>query len=356
MTDQANPDPHQDGSSGAPSRTRTRQHGGRRRQAFIAAVAALAAVGVGAGLAACGGGKPAPTKTTQPPPPPTTSAPPAPNNPLTGQGPEGHVLAVKIDNVGQAQFQQAGLNSADLVYAIQVEGGLSRYLVVFDSNHVPPKVGPVRSARQTDIPLLAAFGHVGLAYSGAISGLKPDLARANLQEINPINNPNLFSNGGSAPTFIQPSQIFAAFPNLAKAQDIGLRFGAEPAGGAAASSVTARMPAASFTFTASGNQWLVSADGHPVTTTDAGRANTVNVIIQHVKVVQGKYTDYNAGHADNEVFSQTSGQGSADFYRDGKVWHGQWTKPNDTSQTQYTVGGKEMELAPGRTWIVLEGS
>jgi hypothetical protein len=33
----------------------------------------------------------------------------------------------------------------------------------------------VRSARQTDIPLLAPYGRVGLAYSGAISGLLPDL-------------------------------------------------------------------------------------------------------------------------------------------------------------------------------------
>ncbi|MBC3840586.1 hypothetical protein GXW82_10910 [Streptacidiphilus sp. 4-A2] len=69
----------------------------------------------------------------------------------------------------------------------------------------------------------------------------------------------------------------------------------------------------------------------------------------------GKYTDYNAGHADNEVFSQTTGQGSADFYRDGKVWHGQWSRPNDNAPTSYTVNGTPMNLTPGRTWIVLEG-
>jgi hypothetical protein len=286
---------------------------------------------------------------------PSTPSPSPVGNPLTGEGTAGLVLAVKIDNVGPAQFQQTGLNSADIVYVIRVEGGLSRYLAIFDSNHVPPRVGPVRSARQTDIPLLAAYGRVGLAYSGAISGLLPDLAMANLQNITPINALRRFSNDGSSPTYIRPSQVYSAFPNLAQAKDVGFRFGGAPAGGQAAGSVRVNMPAASFVFTASGGIWLVSVDGHTVMTPDQGRMSAMNVIIQHVKVVPGKYTDHNADPPDNEVFSETTGQGSADFYRDGKVWHGQWSKPSDTSPTSYTVNGQPMNLAPGRTWIVLAG-
>ncbi|HEX4787990.1 MAG TPA: DUF3048 domain-containing protein [Actinospica sp.] len=284
-------------------------------------------------------------------------APQPTKSPLTGQGTAGHILAVKIDNVGSAQTEQAGLNSADLVYVIQVEGGLSRYLAVFESSssHLPARVGPVRSARQTDIPLLEPFGRIGLAYSGAISGLLPDLAKANLQNITPAIDSRLFSNAGSDPTYVSPAKIFAAYPNLAQAKNVGFSFGTAPAGGQAAASVTARMPAASFVFTASGTHWLVSVDGRPATTVDQGRVSTDNVIIQHVDVVPGKYTDHNAGHPDNEVFSETTGTGQADFYRDGKVWHGQWSKAADGSPTQYTVAGGTMQLTPGRTWIVLEG-
>jgi hypothetical protein len=311
-------------------------------------VAGLAVIvaGIWFGLAQ-GGGSPAS-------PPSSSPASPA-VNPLTGEGAGGHVLAVKIDNVGRAQQIQSGLNSADLVYVIQVEGGLSRYLVVFDSGHAPARVGPVRSARQTDIPLLASFGRVGFAYSGAISGLLPELAAANLQTINPIAHNNLFSNGGSDPTYIRPAQIFAAFPRLAGTKDVGFRFGAQPSGGTPQSSVRVTMPSAAFTFTASGAKWLVAVDGHPVVTTDAGQANADNVIVQHVHVVPGKFTDFNAGHPDNEVFSQTTGQGAADFYRDGRVWHGQWAKPADTAPTSYTLNGAPMNLTPGRTWIVLAG-
>jgi hypothetical protein len=307
----------------------------------LASLAALAVVGA-VGVSGCSSSSP--PKAT----PPAVS-------PLTGVGTAGRVLAVKVDNVGGAQREQAGLNSADIVYVIQVEGGLSRYLAVFDSEHAPPRVGPVRSARQTDIPLLAAYGHVGLAYSGAISGLLPDLAAANLQNVAPAKAPRLFSNGGSDPTYISPAAVFAAYSTFAQATDAGFRFGAAPAGGKAAASASVSMPSASFTFTAAGDQWLVSVDGRPSITTDQGRTSTDNVIVQHVHVVPGKYTDHNAGHPDNEVFSQTTGQGAADFYRDGKVWHGQWSKATDSSPTVYTVNGVPMRLTPGRTWIVLDG-
>jgi hypothetical protein len=319
-----------------------------RRKRGLTAVAGLAVLGVGLyfGVAGCSSSSPPPAKPT-----PTV-------NPLTGVGAGGRVLAVKVDNVGDAQRQQSGLNRADLVYVIQVEGGLSRYLAVFDSATLPTpaRIGPVRSARQTDIPLLAPFGKVGLAYSGAITGLLKDLAGANLQTITPDSAPKQFTNGGSSPTYISPASIFTAFPNLAQAKDVGFRFGALPSGGKAATSVTVSMPSASFTFNASGVRWLVSVDGQSSTTTDAGPTFANNVIIQHVHVVPGKYTDHNAGHPDNEVFSQTTGQGAADFYRAGQVWHGQWSKPTDTSPTSYTVNGVPLQLAPGRTWIVLDGS
>ena len=312
---------------------------GRSRAALATAVVATAAT-AGALLAAAG----------------CSSSSPA-TNPLTGQGSGGHVLAAKIDNVGAAQTQLSGLNSADLVYVIQVEGGLSRYLAVFDSSTAPnARVGPLRSARQTDIPLLAPFGRVGLAYTGAISGLLPDLAAANLQNITPAVAPKLFSNGGSSPTYLETAAVFAAYPNLAETQNVGFQFGAAPDGGQPAASASAQLPGASFAFTASGQKWLVSVDGRAATSSGQGRVSADNVIIQHVHVVAGKFTDHNAGHADNEVFSQTTGSGQADFYRGGQVWHGQWSKASDSSPTDYTVGGTTMLLAPGRTWIVLEGS
>ncbi len=327
------------------------------REALAAATAVAAvAVGIGSYVLLAGHGNRVIHPPVSAPPSPSRLPLPSPSlNPLTGRGPGGHVLAVKIDNVGIAQDEQAGLNSADLVYVIQVEGGLSRYLAIFDSSDAPAEVGPVRSARQTDIPLLAAYGRIGLAYSGAIPGLLPELAGANLENITPDTAPDQFTNDGSMPTYIDPRKIFADYRHLAKTKYVGFRFGALPAGGRPVTSVSVDMPAAAFTFTAKGTEWLVSVDGSPSETINQGRTTTDNIIVQHVNVVPGQFTDHNAAEPANEVFSETTGSGTADFYRDGKVWHGRWSKPTNTSATAYTVNGKPMELAPGRTWIVLEG-
>jgi len=93
--------------------------------------------------------------------------------------PNGPILAVKIDNTGLAH-PQVGLTKADVVYVEQVEGGVTRLAAVY-SSLIPSRVGPVRSARITDIELLRQYGTVGLIYSGAQRRLNPLLRRAELK-------------------------------------------------------------------------------------------------------------------------------------------------------------------------------
>ena len=63
------------------------------------------------------------------------------------------ILVVKIDDT-RAAHPQIGLEYADVVYVEQVEGGLTRLAAVY-SSQLPPLIGPVRSARISDIELLA---------------------------------------------------------------------------------------------------------------------------------------------------------------------------------------------------------
>ncbi len=65
-------------------------------------------------------------------------------------------LSVKIDDVGEAR-PQAGLNSADLVTDILVEGGLTRLMATFQSQDTGT-IGPIRSARPVDADLLRELG------------------------------------------------------------------------------------------------------------------------------------------------------------------------------------------------------
>jgi hypothetical protein len=106
---------------------------------------------------------------------PTTTAAPVipPLWPLTGmladpaQVPNA-ALAVKVDNSPQAR-PHAGLNQADLVYELQVEG-ITRFMEVYHSQ-VPDRVGPVRSARSSDLDLLWNLGRPLFMWSGANGGV-----------------------------------------------------------------------------------------------------------------------------------------------------------------------------------------
>lgn len=89
------------------------------------------------------------------------------------------VLAVKIDNASAAR-PQTGLESADVVYVEQVEGGLSRLMAVY-ATRLPESVGPVRSVREADLELLRQFDRPILAFSGAQGRLLPLIDRAPLE-------------------------------------------------------------------------------------------------------------------------------------------------------------------------------
>src|SRR5580698_4386389 len=104
-------------------------------------------------------------------------------SPFTGEPVRslGPVLAVKIDNIVYAR-PQTGLTSADIVYVLPVEGGLSRFLAVF-SSHLPPVIGPVRSAREDDLEVLRQFGTPAFAYSGAAPHLLPFVHRARIVDL-----------------------------------------------------------------------------------------------------------------------------------------------------------------------------
>ncbi|MDQ1503793.1 MAG: hypothetical protein QOD57_1520, partial [Actinomycetota bacterium] len=117
------------------------------------------------GAACSGGGKKqaANTSTTQAPPSTTTAPAVAANaSPLTGLPadpavPARAALVVKIDNAPKAR-PQIGINQADLVIEEKVEDGVTRFFTIFQSQVSDP-VGPVRSARTTDIALVTPLNH-----------------------------------------------------------------------------------------------------------------------------------------------------------------------------------------------------
>ena len=102
------------------------------------------------------------TTTTTLPPTTTTTLPPPPVSALNGLPAEDPVLlerrvvAVKVDNHSRAR-PQSGLQAADAVIELRVEGGITRFIALFHDND-STLIGPVRSGRPTDATILKVLG------------------------------------------------------------------------------------------------------------------------------------------------------------------------------------------------------
>ncbi|WP_225840057.1 DUF3048 domain-containing protein [Streptomyces sp. NK08204] len=274
-----------------------------------------------------------------------------------GQAGAGSVLAVKIDNVPAAR-PQTGLDAADVVYAEQVEGGLSRLMAVY-ATKLPVVVGPVRSARESDLELLRQFDRPVLAFSGAQRKLLPLIDRAPLIAGSPAHAPEAYFRGSDRPAphnlCLRPARLLSAAPGRA-ALTTGFRYGPPPSGGTPTASRTVRYPSARFTFTWSAERarWLVSTDGTPSVTSAGKRVAPATVVVQYVKVRTSAYHD---ALGNNSPYTQTVGSGKAEVLRDGRSFDATWSRPDATRGTTFaTAGGGPLDFAAGQVWVVFTGA
>ena len=263
------------------------------------------------------------------------------------------VLAVKIDNIVTAR-PQTGLQSADIVYVEPVEGGLTRFMAVF-SSHVPTTVGPVRSARESDLYLLPQFGRPAFAWSGATPHLVPFIERANIADLYALlvnGYYRISSRVAPENLYANPRTLLQQARHVSNARDIGFRFGPQPAGGRATRSYSVKYPAASFTFrwSAPAGRWLVWMDGAPALATEGGQLGGATVIIQYVYIGESRFEEYGG----LPPLARSIGSGTAVILRNGRAYTVHWSRPTLNSGTTYTLpGGKRMLFAPGQVWVVL---
>ena len=340
---------------------RARRGGGLSRTAVVGGAAAVVLAVTAVAVFALGGGD-EPTRTTHKAAPTSTSTTsttiPVPKAPLTGlPDPDGVAngrssVAVKIENTPEAR-PQSGLDVADIVYEEQVEGGITRFWAVFNSN-VPENIGPIRSVRSMDPGIVSGFGGV-VAYSG---GTEPNVAliRAvpgitwvdennagdayfrNRERSAPHNlfakSALLFQRGGQPVppraqyAYLEEGQSFTGEP-IAQAH-LNFRSGYDN----------------TWVWNPLANSWsryqrtnepflAVGSTPEPVQVTAA------NVVIQFVP--------YN-GNGEGELF----GTGDAWILSNGQLVRGKWARLYANAPTAfYDAAGAPILFTPGRTWVEL---
>ncbi|GAA2760797.1 DUF3048 domain-containing protein [Actinopolymorpha rutila] len=291
--------------------------------------------------------------TATPKPSVTRGGSPFTGLPMGGSAPK-RVLAVKIDNVPAAR-PATGLSRADIVYVEPVEGGLARILAVF-SSRVPAALGPVRSARESDIELLRQYGRPAFAYSGANSTVLSRLAKAPAYDVSPAHAGSAYFRGSSRPAphnlYARPGQLLARAPKASTARDIGFRFGGRPAGGRAVATHRVSYPSfrADFRWSAKQHRWRVSMDGTPLRATDGAPPTPATVVVQYANVRRSALKDSAGNYS---PYTETVGSGRALVLRDGRAYDARWSRPRAAAGTRFTTNsGRPMTFAPGQTWVV----
>lgn len=320
--------------------------------AFVAAVVIAAACGGGGGKA-----KRAATTTTTAKK--TASTAVASIAPLTGladpSGASQHRPAfdVKIENTPEAR-PQTGLEAADVVYEEVVDGGITRFLAIYNST-LPPVVGPVRSVRGIDPQLVWPVGGI-FVYSG---GASQEVARIRTAPVLLIDE----SAGGSAMyrdhsrvaphnLYARPDQLITRGgqpvppPALFQYLGAGAAFNGQPAASFTVNESPDRSYDPTYTWDAASGTWKRSYGATPFTMSNGVQIAPTNVVVQEIT--------YTPAPGAKGAVGQATGQGRLWVFSGGKVVQGQWTRPNVDQPARYVdATGAPILLAPGRTWVEL---
>ena len=284
------------------------------------------------------------------------------NNLINGMpGENNQILVVKIDDTKVAH-PQIGIELADAIYVEQVESGLTRLAAIFSSK-LPPLIGPVRSARISDIELLAQYGRVGFAYSGAQSKLRPVLAAANLENLSAERNPpSIYGKDPNRPgpvnMILKPDLLLeransreeTVIDRPTKAPWV---FGDAKESQSIASIVKIKWPNARYElrWNADLEKYLIYFADQPNLAASGEHLYADTAIIQLVSITPSIYGDKFGGVT---PFTKTTGTGKALMLRDGFSYELTWKRESEEDVTTWLDDeGKIANFKPGRIWVFL---
>lgn len=280
-----------------------------------------------------------------------------------GVVPNHPAVAVKVENSPEGR-PQYGLNAADIVYEEPVEGGISRFVAVYQC-HSATRVEPVRSSRIVDAQIIPQLGDLVFAFDGGIDPSLKAVKATGARLVNAGSDAGPFSldtarvaphdletstsalltaagdpKGAPRPVFTYSAKAAAGAPDTTIHLDIGI-----------SSDVWWRWDPAIRLYR---RYYGATASHLSLATLGAGGGamKAANVVVESVAEAPSPYVEDESGIHENYV--QTIGTGSAEVARDGVVIKGTWVHLTAANPTQLlNSAGGEIPLAPGATWIEL---
>lgn len=283
-----------------------------------------------------------------------TPGTPEPTTPPVTAWTGGPVLAAKIDNTARAR-PRIGVGQADVVYVEPVEAGLTRLLAVW-STHLPARIGPIRSARESDLDLLGNYGPVAFAFSGGSAATLATLATGTQVDL-----PYDASHAGytrdparPAPYDLvgEPAALLARAGGSGPPGAVGIDLGVAPPGGEPVSTVATAWASSAISFAWDGARagYRVWVDGSPDVDADGSQHLAATVVVQRVETTLGGNRDVNGVRT---PVVEVVGEGEATVFRDGRAWPSRWFRPDRAAPTTFRFAGQPIAMSGLPVWVLL---
>jgi hypothetical protein len=297
--------------------------------------------------------------TTSTAPASTTTVAPGPTFPLTGLPVDDAArlnrpaLVIKINNVASAR-PQFGINEADVVFEEKIGSAVTRLLSVFHSTDAE-KVGSIRSARASDLPILTALSKPLFVWSGANQNLTPVIRRTDATDLGYSNHSGLYIRGRQlrdyTEFFVSTPSVWAESPEGqgAPAPIFAFRTATDPA--------PTGQPVKGVVWSKNGyvvdwtwdpdKGWLRNQSGTPHVDAAGTQVAAANVVMMYV-TYKSAFDDPRSPEA------VTTGKGEVWVLVNGIASAGTWEREKPTDPFVFKdADGNLLKLNPGKTWVEL---
>lgn len=368
-----NPSPNQDtaprpvyGSYSEPPKKRRKRWSKRKRIWVIVAI--IVTLALAAAIYVFVINKPSdatnqPQQAQSTPEPEPVKAPEPILSPLTGRTLTDAALAkrpvtgIMIENSLEAR-PQSGLYQADMVYEAIAEGGVTRFMAVYQES-MPNYIGPVRSARPYYLDYIlgldGSFGHVG----GSPEALQ-DIKTLGVKDLDQFANGSSYQRVSSK---YAPHNVYTDFTKLDALNQKKGYTSSTFTPFARKIDVPQTPTATQINFTLSGQRYnpsfTYSAESNSYLRSQAGGAHTDEKTKSQInpKVVIALVTNKSYDPDGYHTEYTTSGNGKLYVFQDGIVSEGTWSKTDRKASLQLKdTYGLPMKLNAGQTWITLVAS
>jgi hypothetical protein len=273
-------------------------------------------------------------------------------------------VAIKVSDVRQAH-PQTGIDRADIVFVEPIGVAYTRLAAVFHSD-VPESVGPVRSIRPPDAPLLGPLAPVFGNTMGAQWVVDYVDATANVDDLGTlrVSGSGAYVQDGTRP---RPDDVFAKPPVLLDLSDFTDPpepyfsyasdtdpSSAERAGGPGTSAEVPYGPGWSVTWTYddTAGRYLRQQPWGPHVTTEGTQVDAVNVLILEVASETRRIGEGSGAPVPVLDLIDASGQFVA--LAGGRSVSGTWSKAGANEPFRLrTDDAGDLLLSPGNTWVEL---